>query len=540
MTIDPSEIDQIDKVETAKKYGNSCALEMYKTCKYPELLGTSDSILEEMKDYDGLVSSRPSSIRTLKWHIEFFITNLYAAYLKDPTMFVSYSRNKSRYGKKSEYKNKFKLSHEFSVNKLIWFLLEEGYVEGSPWRHDKFDPSKSFQSRMKATKKLIDLINKHRDSVPSVPPERIEPDDSSEELVVVKGVKLNDKWVTKEVDGVKTKIKIKGKRRICKTPDTPLVRQMRENLNKINKVMDEAEITLDITDEELKELNVRLREDRDPYKQAIDFNRKRLHRVFLDRRLDRGGRFFGPWYQNIYKEYRPKILINGAPTLEPDFSGYHPRILYAMNGLPLPEDPYRLDGYPETDAMRKFLKTLLLTIINAKDSKNAIAGMRGQMYEEHKKASKDGRKLEPLGIEPLTDEKYLEVMDKLMEKHRPIENFFFKEKGSFLQYIDSRIAEVIMLVFANIGHPCLPIHDSFIVDSRGVIELMELMENTLEKVLGQKVKIKGNIDQLFHRLMNRLSEDLKKSPKDKDPIEKAMEDLKKWYKENKESVRKFS
>jgi len=69
---------------------------------------------------------------------------------------------------------------------------------------------------------------------------------------------------------------------------------------------------------------------------------------------------------------------------------------------------------------------------------------------------------------------------------------------------------------------------------------MELMENTLEQILGQKVKVKGNIHQLFHRLMNRLSEDLKKNPKDKDPIEKAMKDLKKWYKENKKLVRKFS
>jgi hypothetical protein len=80
-------------------------------------------------------------------------------------------------------------------------------------------------------------------------------------------------------------------------------------------------------------------DDPDPYKQVVDFSRKRLHRVFLDRRhkLDRGGRFYGAWYQNIPKEYRQHIMIDGAPTMELDYSALHPNLLYYHAGVDPPK-----------------------------------------------------------------------------------------------------------------------------------------------------------------------------------------------------------
>jgi hypothetical protein len=175
-----------------------------------------------------------------------------------------------------------------------------------------------------------------------------------------------------------------------------------------------------------------------------------------------------------------------------------------------------------------------ITVINTKDVKAAIKGMRGQMFEEHKKASKDGRKLEPLGIEPLTDARYLEVMDRLMEKHKPIENFFFKEMGNYLQYLDSQIAEAIMLTFANSGHPCLPVHDSFIVDFRGVFELKRLMDNFFDQALRQKIPVKDNMDQLFYGEVDKVFESLKEYPKDKERVNTLTKDMKEWVTKTKE------
>ena len=81
-------------------------------------------------------------------------------------------------------------------------------------------------------------------------------------------------------------------------------------------------------------------------------------------------------------------MINGAPTVEVDYSGYHPRILYALKNLSLPEDPYRLDDYPDSDSMRKFLKPFLLMIINAKSPNAAMEGIRGENYKSKKNKSR--------------------------------------------------------------------------------------------------------------------------------------------------------
>ena len=156
----------------------------------------------------------------------------------------------------------------------------------------------------------------------------VKTDADNEETIIFKGVNRKPKHIYVIENGKRKRKKIQGRRKICKTPDTPIVREMRKNLEIINQVMEKAKITLDVSEEDLRELNARMLAD--PNKQAIDFSRKRLHRVFLDRRDDRGGRFYGPWYQNIPKEYRQYILINDAPTMELDYSALHPHLLYFM------------------------------------------------------------------------------------------------------------------------------------------------------------------------------------------------------------------
>ena len=491
-------------------YENSAKLRRLNLAKYPGVTGASSALLEDMKGVKGLYPQRPSDILKLRHHVRFFVVNLYHTYLQDPSRWVSCSRNKNKYVKGSKYKTKFNLSHEYSVNKVIRFLLEYLYIEQSPFIHST-DPAKSRQSRIRATQKLIDLIRRHGEQEPT--PEDCFPegegpeveddgddDFEGQETIVVKGLKPPPRYVTRLVDGVKAKVRIKPKRKVCKTPDTPVVRKMRENLQRINALMERTEITLDIGKRELKRLNERLGGGKDSGTRVIDFTKKRLYRVFVDRRLDRGGRFYGPWYQGVPEEYRAKILIKGNPTLEIDYSGYHPRILYALKGQTLPEDPYSLEGYPQTEEMRKFLKGVLLSIVNAKDEKDAIAGIRGQRFEASKKAKRLGVELKPLGIEPLTDDRLKEVMGKLMEKHAPIKEYFFSEMGSYLQWLDSQIAEAIMLYFAdNLDQPCLPIHDSFIVDVRFISFLRDIMQSYFEQALQQKITLKSDFTEVFKR-----------------------------------------
>ena len=51
-----------------------------------------------------------------------------------------------------------------------------------------------------------------------------------------------------------------------------------------------------------------------------------------------------------------------------------------------------------------------------------------------------------------------------MDAHKPIQDMFFKGHGNYLQYVDSVMAEDVMLKFAKSDYaPVLPIHDSFIM-----------------------------------------------------------------------------
>jgi hypothetical protein len=241
--------------------------------------------------------------------------------------------------------------------------------------------------------------------------------------------------------------------------------------------------------------------------------------VYVDRSIYLGGRFYGPWYQGIPKEYREHILINGSPVCEPDFSGYHPRILYSLNGVSdrLVADPYKLDGYPDTPEMRSFLKPLLLMIVNAKDEQSAIGAIRRKRSKAEKKAQRWGRELKPLGVEIRTDAQYRDVIQKLMAIHEPISNFFYSSMGAELQHLDSQIAEAIMLIFAHhLNMAVLPMHDSFIVDHRQVELLEETMSQVTELALRERLPVKPGMGgvQKHIDLVDRLYAEGKPDPFD--------------------------
>jgi hypothetical protein len=495
--------DKEKRTNKAKMLKNSTVLRKYKSSKYPQLPSLIDFLYDEMIEHYGLNPTRPSIIDNLKYHIEFFIVNLFATFLKDPTRVISYPQNRNVYSdKKSKFKKHFKLSYRYSAEKgstgkgVIPFLEKQNYIETFPFQHDRKNPDNSYQSRMRATTKLIDLI----ESQYEVSEEMLELDTSTDELIVMKGVRLKGKRVTIYRNGKKLRIKKRGKRKICKTPNTRPFREMRKNLELINKVMEEAEITLDITDDELMELNERLKSDRNRYKQAIDFSRKRLHRVFLDRLPDRGGRFYGAWYQNVPKEYRNRILINEIPTVELDYSALHPNLLYAIKKVsPSGEDLYELDGY--SDDIRKFLKGFFLRIINAKSREGAKGSIREAAFLK-------GEVKVPDDLGNLEDKKLDPLIDKFAEKHKPIAGYFFSGYGNYLQWVDSQIAEFVLAHFTKMGQPCLPMHDSFIVDCRLTEELLKAMNGVSIEDKKLEILIKGNLEQLIPRVLEKRIEEL--------------------------------
>ncbi len=56
-----------------------------------------------------------------------------------------------------------------------------------------------------------------------------------------------------------------------------------------------------------------------------------------------------------------------------------------------------------------------------------------------------------------------ELKEAILDAHKPIKDYFFRGLGNRLQFEDSCIAESVMLQFAKMDAPALPIHDSFIM-----------------------------------------------------------------------------
>jgi hypothetical protein len=255
--------------------------------------------------------------------------------------------------------------------------------------------------------------------------------------------------------------------------DTNETIRMRKNLKSINTVLSNNIILLKIDDKKFKELNKIHRYD--PNKQAVDFTRKKLKRIFNNGSWDQGGRFYGGWWQRIPKNFRHYVTINDKMTIEYDYSGLHINMLYAEQGLSLPnEDPYFLADYPDS---RDFLKKSLQAIINAKDRKTALSAIQKQInFGEIEK---------PSNVKDLND-----IIDKFVEKHKPISNSFYESQGVSLQYKDSKIAESILLHFADKDIPVLPVHDSFIIDIDLLNDLKRLMNEAFIDEYGIECKIK--------------------------------------------------
>lgn len=263
--------------------------------------------------------------------------------------------------------------------------------------------------------------------------------------------------------------------------DTPETIQMRENLKTINKNLDRHAVLLYVWDEDLKLLNEYLAQDSE--RKPIDFTKKRLRRIFNKGSFQQGGRFYGGWWQEVLRECRKYIRINGKHVVECDYSGLHINMLYGMDKLPMPEgDVYYLEGYSNDDVFRKFVKRMLLVMVNASDRES----VRKALHEEvHKK-----KKLKlPEEIKSTRGEDLFPLMDAFEQKHKPLKKYFCTGKGIDLQYLDSKMAEEVMLHFSKTGFAILPLHDSFIIHHGCEGTLNESMKKAFYNMFGVECQV---------------------------------------------------
>ena len=268
-----------------------------------------------------------------------------------------------------------------------------------------------------------------------------------------------------------------------RVPKTSAVRTMNANVRRINEHLNKQAMCLHVSNLNLKKLIRRMSTPKYrshwhqtvPEKQGrvLNFNHVCLRRVFSRGSMERGGRFYGGWWQFIPSEFREFITINGLATVEIDFSELHPRLLYMSQNLALPTgDLYNVgllvDGRPY-DATLEPYKTQRGIV---KEVFNALLNDESGSYRLSTK------KVKQIGLS------FGKLKKLILKRHPPLKLVLGKGVGLGFQYIDSQIAEIVMLDLLDKGITCLPVHDSFVVPRHQGQELKDAMNKAFASVMG--------------------------------------------------------
>ncbi len=248
--------------------------------------------------------------------------------------------------------------------------------------------------------------------------------------------------------------------------DNTHTKRMKANLTTINRLLCNVNIGIAIPSQSAHDKLIKSLEARDI--NYIDRTHVLLKRVFNLEQFDLGVRFYGGWWQNIPEDYRGYIKINGQDVVELDYSEMHPTIVYAEMGAAKPESAYlpmpKLTEKLGEKVARVYGKLAFNMLLNA-DTR----------YPRQPKEYKPVK--EATGVE------WRELLDATCKQHELIKDRYFGTgAGRHLQYVDSQIAEAVLLHFANIGVACLPIHDSFIVPVDYEEELHAVMDKYAKQV----------------------------------------------------------
>jgi hypothetical protein len=457
---------------------------------HPEVKSLVAHVYQEMVD-KGYGYTQKTYNHKLRDHLRMVLLTLCLAYFSDPMKSVRFYRNKNSYNA-GTIPYKLHITYSFLVKRVIPFLKEQVYIEDV--KGHQFADS-SFASRMRATKKLMKLVvDYYKVKYPMI---KRDPDKNILVLkskkyskTVIRNGKEKAIWVADEID----------------YPETDDTLKLKENIKFINKVLDYNVILLEITNEDLDYLNKRLNDHKDPNKRrggSVDFTQTQLRRVFNNGKWDQGGRYYGGWWQRIInkedkgEDYRKSITINDQIIYEADYKGLHINMLYAMEKLAMPEgDVYYLDGYSNDSTFRKFVKRMLLIMVNTDDREK----VRQALQEEVNRGSKENRLVLPKEIGYTTQDAIYPVIDAFEKKHTKIAHKFCTGAGIDLQYEESQLAEQVMLHFAKQGIPCLPIHDSFIVPFKYRDELVDAMKKVFEDRFGKESGVKIDTPMMFENI----------------------------------------
>lgn len=372
------------------------AIQVWRKSDHPKM--QTDAIWKDILELRGRERRQTRKAMRTKRFLDAIVLDLWVASAIEYNPWRSVSRNKKDYQKETRYRKIF-LKYDLFIP-LIDDLITLGYITqrlGNQYM--------GYQSRIKATEKLLACCAEF----------------DINQVSRAEDVPLTDPIVLRD-ENKNTIDYVDNQRTI----------EMRERIERYNIKLDASKLTVEGV--------------------KADTSSKRMHRVFNKSNFEKGGRFYGGFWQSLKQRdlrQRQQIRIDGEEVTELDYKSLHPSFLYRIKNLPIPEDAYSIEGVD-----RQSVKDAFLVIINCHNRKQAIDTMR------HEKGIKNAAS----------------VLSAIEQHHSSISEFFYSpDSGLGLQHIDSILADAVMSDLYAEGIIVLPVHDSFIVARKHENRLREAM-----------------------------------------------------------------
>jgi len=410
------------------------------------LTGLSQSIASEISSIESRERKRTASAQKHFEHaIERLLTELWLGTFIHPEYEAGIHRRSNWYSETPQYRDpnltypQAIAAYDGMVATDFIRVVRDGYFDR--------DTGKSDVTKVIATDKLLQVL----EGLDGNPFKEVKPDLDKECIL------LRDR--------------INGQRVLVPYENNKTTNEMRENLITINKCFARHWLDLRITNDDYTALQERLRLEQD--KSPIDFSKRILTRIFSNGRFDHGGRFYRAWWHNVPSEYRKYITIDGKRTCEYDYSQLNPHMVYFLRGAKMGDE----DAYDRVfDCNHRDI---------VKEAFNAMIQASTNLTHKPKK----------LDLSEV-DFDWATLKQAILDAHKPIADVFFQGHGNHLQYIDSCIAENVMLNFIKAEDaPVLPVHDSFIMHyAYGELgELEEEMRRSFYGHFKKDINVKSEI-----------------------------------------------
>ena len=191
--------------------------------------------------------------------------------------------------------------------------------------------------------------------------------------------------------------------------------------------------------------------------------------------------------QDIKKNLRFEVTIDGEPVVRMDVKSCHPQIILSLQGSAMDYSPYNLDPkFKYTDDLIAATKLMVQMMLNNKSKRSALSAFLSPGH------GKKGRKAKKMKFEHRhaveTRYKNYTIFMRAIETHNHrLADWFYSARHAELMNLDGSIMFLFHQKMMAEGIPSLSVHDEYLVRRRDKNIAERLYAEAWQKVTGSSV-----------------------------------------------------